>query len=285
MRLLILSLLFPTVLLAQPTAFYLGDGLENFDDQQLKSSSPVYLNYVTPDSLVIMPELGDVKHSATYKRNSNESFFRRKTSWSSVITNYAFTDQNAICLVQENGSYILFLRDPQAAKQVLSETDKTPVLHVKDSLLRVVARVNSVINTADKKVNDEAARKETARAKIVLSAYLNNFRTRRSDPELERQIIKWSNNNTTKVFITAENYNLVKNGFGLAVRKTIVALIKFHTNGKCYVQWRTFGYEFEGDHFSKDLSVYNTPDYTYKATGANDVKVMEQAVNYEVDCN
>jgi hypothetical protein len=76
--------MFPTVLLAQPTAFYLGDGLENFDDQQLKSSSPVYLSYVTPDSLMIMPELGDVKHSATYKRNPNESFSRRKTSWSSV---------------------------------------------------------------------------------------------------------------------------------------------------------------------------------------------------------
>src|ERR1700749_1594140 len=131
MRLLILLLLFPMALLAQPTAFYLGDGLESFDDQQLKGSSPVYLNYITPDSLVIMPEPGDENHSATYKRSPEESFFRRKTSWSSVIPNYAFTDENGVCLVQEDGAYILFLRDPRAAKQILSETNKTPVLHLK----------------------------------------------------------------------------------------------------------------------------------------------------------
>ena len=70
------------------------------------------------------------------------------------------------------------------------------------------------------------------------------------------------------------------------LNKNIPALIKYQLNGKCFVQWRAFGYEaLGGGNFSKDLSTYNKNDYFLQAAGAGGSLRLEAGVIYEIDCD
>ncbi len=282
----VILLLLPAGLFAQMTPYYLADGLNNFEDQQLRGSSPVYVSYVTDDSLIISPESETLKHCSIYKRKQGESFFRRTRSFSSTNTNYACVDPNFIMLIQDDGSYLLFGKDQGQSSTLLSTDDKAPVLRVRDSLRTVIAGVNKGVYAANKKVSDEEHRKDVVLTKKILSGYLASIHSRRSDPVLARQIVKWSGNSTTVVYLMQENYSIIRNAFGEVLRKTIVGLIKYHTDGKCYLQWRTFGYEsVGGGQFSSDMSTYNTTNYTFNASSSAGTTRMEEGQAYEVGCD
>jgi hypothetical protein len=277
---LVACLLAPFVVLAQTTPFYLADGLDNFTDQQLKQSNPVYVTLIGQDSLIISPDADSYKYASTYKRNAGEFFFRRRSAFSSPIMNYVVLYPHSVILIEQgSGSYLLFATDKTRANQLLANNDKTLILAQKDSLKTAIAAV------VDKQ---SAARSAVVNAnnKKIMTAYIRNLQSKRSDPTLVRDIKKWSQNTTTTVYIVDAGYYITKNVYGQVLNKNIPAIIKYHLNGKCFVQWRAFGYEaLGGGAFSTDLNTYNKPDEFIHATGAGGWVNMDQGVAYEVDCD
>jgi hypothetical protein len=70
------------------------------------------------------------------------------------------------------------------------------------------------------------------------------------------------------------------------MNENIPAIIKYSFNGKCFIQWRAFGYEaLGGGSFGKDLNTYTKNDYYIQATGANGSLRLEPGVAYEIECN
>jgi hypothetical protein len=98
------------------------------------------------------------------------------------MPNYAFVDVNAVILIEEGGSYLLFFKDKGRADGLLNATDKGPVLHLKDSLRSIVVGDNTRQRTA----ND---RTSSARNKKILTAYAGNLQSKRSDPTLVREAL------------------------------------------------------------------------------------------------
>jgi hypothetical protein len=279
MRIFFLLLLAPFSSFAQSTPFYLADGLDNFSDQQFRGTNPVYVTEFGADSMTISISADAYDHGSAYKRRSGESFLRRTATWANAMPNYAFIDQNAVILIEEGGSYLLFFRDKQAADGHLEATDKSLVLHLKDSLRSVVMAVVD---------GQRAASNRTAsvRNKQIVTAYIRGLQSKRSDPTLIRDIKKWSGNETTVVYVVDANYYITRNYRGEVLNQNIPAIIKYHLNGKCFIQWRAFGYEaLGGGSFAKDLNTYNKNDTYLMATGAGGSLRMDPGVAYEIDCN
>lgn len=279
MRVLFLLLLLPLGLLGQPTPFYLADGLNDFSDEMIRGTNPVYVTMVNADSVIISTSADAFEHEAVYRRYPGETFLRRTKAWGSYMPNFVFLYDQAMVLVEEGGSYLLFLKDQNSANGMLQTDDKSPVLHLKDSLRSIVVAINTNKRT-------EATRTNAALNKKVVTAYVRGLRSRREDPALTADIRKWSRNTTTKVYIIDPDYYITRNYRGEVLNKNIPALIKYQLNGKCYVQWRAFGYEaLGGGNFSKDLGTYNKNDYFLQATGAGGSLRLEAGVTYEVDCD
>ncbi|HEY4060988.1 MAG TPA: hypothetical protein VGM30_03770 [Puia sp.] len=274
-----LSLLSPLSVFAQTNAFFLADGLNNFSDQQLRSSNPVYVSLVGKDSMVVSTSSGDNKYASTYKRNPGEFFFRRATAWGSPIMNYACMNEHALYLIEQDGSYLLFTNNKAQADQLLEATDKSNILAQKDSLRNAIAGIVDKKNAARRSVIDAGNKK-------IVTAYIRSLRSKKDDPVLVRDIKKWSGNATTTVFIVDAGYFITRNISGQVLNKNIPAIIRYALNGKCFVQWRAFGYEaLGGGRFSADMGTYNKASYVIKATGAGGWLNMEQGVAYEIDCD
>jgi len=239
----------------------------------------VYVTMVGADSMIISTSAEAYEHASGYKRSPGESFLRRTATWANAMPNYAFVDVNAVVLIEEGGSYLLFFRDKVRADGLLTATDKSPVLHLKDSLRSIVME----------KINRQRAdngRITSAANKKILTAYIANLQSKRSDPTLVRDIKKWSNNPTTAVYIVDATYYITRNYRGEVLNENILAVIKYHLNGKCYIQWRAFGYEaLGGGAFGKDLNTYTKNDSYIQASGAGGSLRLDPGVAYEVDCN
>jgi hypothetical protein len=279
MRMLLLLLLAPLGAFTQSVPYYLADGLNDFSDQQFRSSSPVYVTLFGPDSMTISISAGAYDHASAYKRRDGESYLRRTATWANAMPNFAFADDNAVILIEEGGSYLLFFKDKNTADGLLSATDKSSVIHLKDSL-------RSIIIAANSRQREENARTTGARNKKILTAYIRGLQSKRSDPTLVRNIKKWSNNETTTVYIVDANYYITRNYRGEILNENIPAIIKYHLNGKCYIQWRAFGYEaLGGGVFGKDLNTYNKNDAYILATGAGASLRLDPGIAYELDCD
>lgn len=279
MRLVILLLLVPLGAIAQSTPFYLADGLNDFSDEMIRGTNPVYVTIVSQDSVIISTSPDAYEHASFYRRSPGETFLRRARAWGSYMPNFVFLYEKAMVLVEEGGSYLLFLKDQNTANGMLQTDDKSPVLHLKDSLRSIVVAINDTKRT-------EATRTRAALNKKVVTAYVRSLRSRREDPTLTSDIRKWSRNTTTTVYIIDPDYYITRNYRGEVLNKNIPALIKYRLNGKCYVQWRAFGYEaLGGGNFSKDLSTFNKNDYFLQATGAGGSLRLDAGVVYEVDCD
>jgi hypothetical protein len=279
MRILFLLLLSPFAAFTQSTPFYLADGLNDFSDQQFRATNPVFVTQFGADSMTISISADGYDHGSAYKRHSGESFLRRTATWANATANYAFIDQNAVILIEEGGSYLLFLRDKDRADGLLGKADKTPVLHLRDSLRSVVM---SIVNR-QRADNSQVA---TARNKKIVTAYFKGLQSKRSDPTLVHDIKKWSNNESTTVCVVDATYYITRNYRGEVLNENIPAIIKYHLNGKCFIQWRAFGYEaLGGGVFGKDLNTYNKNDMYIQATGAGGSLRLEQGIAYEIDCD
>lgn len=264
---------------AQSTPYYLADGLSDFSNQQFRGTNPLYMTIVGNDSMIISTSANAYEHASFYKRFLGEAFLRRVSEWGTSMPNFAFVDDRAVMLVEEGGSYLLFFKDKDIADQLIETTDKTPVLHTKDSLVAMIV----AINTRQRESTSQVA---GTRNRKIVTAYIRNLGSKRSDPVLTRDIKNWSHNETTTVYIMDANYSITRNYRGEVVNKNIPAIIKYKTGGQCYIQWRAFGYEaLGGGIFGKDLGTYNKSNYYLEATGPGGSLQLEQGVAYPIDCN
>ena len=130
-----------------------------------------------------------------------------------------------------------------------------------------------------------------AGTKVVATDWVKNYTSRRVDPALEKDIGKWwKGPDPTKIpdpilriYFLEPNYEIARNAFGEVLRKTVDALIlwKERTGTKCYIQWRSFGYEsFGGGTFSPEMQMW-TFDRNIPMAGGR--KILAGSW-YEVDC-
>src|ERR1700743_3617378 len=141
-KILLLLTLAPLAALAQPTAFYLADGLQSFSDQQIRGTNPVFVTRIGTDSMIISTSGTAYEHASEYKLKPGENFFRRTKEWGTSIPNLAFLYTEGLVLVEEGGSYIMFLKNKNTADGMLNSSDKSFPLHLKDSLRAIVTTIN-----------------------------------------------------------------------------------------------------------------------------------------------
>jgi len=271
-----LLLLAPLGILAQTTPFYLAGGLNNFDDQMISQSNPVYVTMFGTDSLMILPALNDYKHAAAYKHTKEEPFFRRTQAWSSQIPNFVFLNEKGMVLIEESGSYMCFMKDSKFAAQMLSAGGLAQ--QSRDTLRSVITAINNRQRAKNGKVAE-------VKYKKIATAYIRGLHSAKNDPKLVSDIKKWSNNPTTTVYISDANYTISRNSLGEALDKHIRAFIKYRKDGKCYIQWGMFGYESLGSgQFSKDMTTFTTT-YQYINVPGLGEEQLNPGEAQEVECN
>jgi hypothetical protein len=110
--------------------------------------------------------------------------------------------------------------------------------------------------------------------------------SKRDDAKLVRDIKKWSNNTTTTVYIMDADYSITRDYRRDVINKYVPAIIRYRLNGRCYIQWRAFGYEaLGGGNFGTHLYTYDKRNSYIFVQGAGSSLRLEQGVAYEIDCN
>jgi hypothetical protein len=271
----IFLLLFPMSGFSQATPYYLGGGTVGFADDQLKQDL-LYVQYTqTGDSLLVSPSPLRWGDGSTYRKVRNANFMKRVAQFGSPPVNYVWVDAKSIMILQYDGNYLIFLKDHAAAQQMGKVVDRPEVLAFRDSIKAVIEETNQAKTEA-----------KTARSKLILNTYAANLRSVRDDPTLQKDMIKWAKIPGTTAYIMDNGYQIVRSYTGQVLNKNITGIIKFKQNGKCYIQWRDFGYECLGDgKFSTDLTIFNRSGYTIKATSPQGALSLQEGVSYEIDCN
>ncbi len=92
-----------------------------------------------------------------------------------------------------------------------------------------------------------------SQTKGVITNWIKNYTSKRVDPTLEKSILQWWKgagmiNPILRIYFLQAGYDVVRNEFGVILRKTIPALYVFKSkaDGKCHMEWRSFGYESLG---------------------------------------
>jgi|HubBroStandDraft_1064217.scaffolds.fasta_scaffold47638_1 hypothetical protein len=266
-------LLFPGSAFSQAAEYYLGAGTVGFSDDHLKQDQ-LYVQYTqTGDSLLVSPN-SNLRSSSIYRKVRNAPFMNRVAQFGSSPLNWVWADDKSIMILQYDGNYLLFLKDQAAARQMGKVPDRPEVLAYRDSVKAVIEKITQA--------NDVAG---AARTKRIINAYAANLRSVRDDPTLQKDMIKWAGRPGTTAYIMDNNYQILRSYTGQVLNKNITGIIKFKQNGKCFIQWRDFGYECLGDgKFSTDITTYNRSGYTVKATSPEGFFVMQEGVSYEIDC-
>jgi hypothetical protein len=267
-------LLFPISGFSQVTPCYLAGGTAGFGDDNLKQDQLYFQFSVTGDTLIISPN-ENLRSGSYYRIAHNAPYMERTGTFGSSPVNYAWPRKNSIMILQYDGNYLLFNKDQAKAKKLAEVADRPGVLAFRDS-------IKTVIETAMKAEKDATG--ELTRR--ILNSFAANLRSHRDDPTLQKDIVKWARANGTTAYIMDNNYQFVRSYTGQVLNKNITGIIKFKLNGKCYIQWRDFGYECIGDgKFSTDITTFNRSGYTIKATSPQGSLSLAEGVNYEIDCN
>ncbi len=192
------------------------------------------------------------------------------------MPNFAFVFAKGFVLVEEGGSYLAFMKDPKAADQMLDSGGirKQDVDAWRDQVVAINNRVRAE--------NDKIA---SVKYKNIATAYIRNLHSRMNDPKLISDIKKWSNNATTTVFIPEASYTIGRNALGVPLDKTVMAFIKYHKDGKCYIMWAIFGYEaLGGGRFSKDMTTFTSTYHYINVPGVGEMQ-LNPGEAQEVACN
>ena len=124
-----------------------------------------------------------------------------------------------------------------------------------------------------------------SRTRSLTTDFVKNLRSRRVDPVLESDIMKWWKgpdpakipDPVIGIYFLMGDYEYARNYYGTVLRRTIDALIlwKERTGTKCFIQWRSFGYESLGPGvFDKSMGVWTKdsnlplPEYRKIQAGA-----------------
>jgi hypothetical protein len=270
----LLLLLFPVSAFSQVTACYFGGGTAGFGDDNLKQDQLYFQFSVTGDTLVISPN-ENLRSASYYRMTHNAPYMERTGTYGSSPVNYVWPRKNSIMILQYDGNYLLFNKDQARAKKLAEVADRPGVLAFRDS-------IKTVIETAIK-ANKDAS---TALTKRIINTYAASLHSVRDDPTLQKDMIKWSGQPGTTAYIMDNNYQVIRSYTGQVLNKNITGIIKFRQNGKCYIQWRDFGYEcLGGGKFSTDITTYNRSGYTVKASTSLGSIDLREGVSYEIDCN
>lgn len=260
-----------------PTPYYLAGGLTDFSDQMLRQSNPVYVTMDgNMDSMIISASPDEYKYASFYKHTPGEPFMRRTQAWGTSMPNFAFVFTEGFVLVEEGGSYLAFVKDPKLAKQTLDAGGirKQDI----DGMREKVVTINNRVSAEDGKV-------ASAKYKKIATAYIRKLHSRMNDPKLISDIKKWSNNPTTTVCIPEASYSIGRNALGAVLDKTVMAFIKYHKDGKCYIMWGTFGYEsLGGGRFSKDMTTFVSTYQYINVPGVGEMR-LDPGEAQEVECD
>lgn len=136
-----------------------------------------------------------------------------------------------------------------------------------------------------------------AQTKGVITNWIKNYSSKRADPALEKAILQWWKgssgavviNPILRIYFLQPTYEITRNQFGEVLRKTVDSLYiyKQKSDGKCYMQWRSFGYEsLGGGTFSTEMgnwikrSSLGYPDLIRMDSG----REINTGSQYEVAC-
>jgi hypothetical protein len=134
----------------------------------------------------------------------------------------------------------------------------------------------------------------------VVTDWAKRFKSMRNDAALEQGIRAWwrgAPNSTVvnpllSIKFIQPSYEIARNALDVVLRKTVDALYVYRmkNDGKCYVQWRSFGYEALGggtfsdevkDWVKKDLVGF---DYYPRFIALAGDRKISAGVGYEVQC-
>lgn len=164
-------------------------------------------------------------------------------------------------------------------------------------------RFETLVNAFKEKEKEIGKQKENdfnSQTKGVVTDWVRGLRSARTDAALERDIHVWWKSGRDaaavdpllKIYFLQPSYEIVRNDVGVVLRKTVDAVLVSRTksNSKCFMQWRSFGYEsLGGGAFDPEpkawLKQYQAGfgSYTYALTLTGDRKIHAGTM-YEVDC-
>ena len=140
-----------------------------------------------------------------------------------------------------------------ADKRVGDSDDKNKRCAISD-----LNQFEQLVKIYNQKQDDIAKQKQgefDSQTKGVLTDWIKNFQSRRSDPVLEKGIRSWWNgpagtvvvNPMLRVVFLQPSYEVTRNEFGEVLRKTVDTIIVFKMkDGPCRMRWNSFGYESLG---------------------------------------
>lgn len=133
-----------------------------------------------------------------------------------------------------------------------------------------------------------------AETKGVITDFVKNYKSRKNDPTLQKEIFKWWKNTDVpllRTYFMQSGYEFIRNEYGVVLRKTIdtILLLKNKKAGKCYIQWRSFGYEALGNGFDTELGSWFKQEqlgFGYYRVSLNfpGNRKITAGYDYEVDC-
>lgn len=168
-------------------------------------------------------------------------------------------DNDSFLLMQKGGMFTGFTYF-HADQRRKNASDKT-VRCAYDHLVSFESDVDAYLQKR-KELETQKQADFDSQTKGVTTEYVKNLRSQRTDPLLEKGIRAWWKgppdatviNPLLRTIFTQSTYEIVRNDFGNVLRKTVDAVYVFKrkSNGKCYANWRSFGYESLGGGTSGD---------------------------------
>jgi hypothetical protein len=273
---LLVLILAPFVTAAQRTPHYYADGSGDLSGGYLGGHADViYYTSLGPDSMMIAKDSANNTYTSYYKLDTGRHFFRRVKSWESSGYNFVVVYKRSILVMCTDSSFIYYMQDKNKAHDFPANEPR----------LRI--RKDSLVAVADSMFAKEYSEKVKASAgdrQKILNAFAQHWTSKRTDPALVRDVVKWSGNATTTVYIGSSSYYYMRNNLGTVLYKCIPVVYKYHIKNKCYLQYRMLGYDaLNGGNFSADLKDYATSNLC-TAWGAGSSFNMYPNSPYEIDC-
>ncbi len=230
-----------------------------------------------------------------------------------IYRNYSAKKVAENLMLEIGGGYYFYKVDNDSFFVVTKELDAYTYFHTNrkkayekddasrcasDARMQITPAINSYLaSDADNKVKEVELAKEKQKlivieTKRVITEFMKNYTTKRIDPALEKAVRqKWNSENDGvanplfRVYFMSPTYSIVRNEFGIVLRKTVSTYIvyKWKPNGLCFMQWRDYGYESLGGGAFND-------EIKYWIAGRSDVanlpgkRELNAGTDSEVDC-